>query len=215
MSMPMQPVIVSYVTDSLGPDELNTLIQLIKSIYLHFYPSSSEERIRLRITRKKTTVVDVLLMDNHVCAFGVYYSQMVQNHKVLFRDGTMVDQAMQSKSYYKLLVKHSIDMSAPDYMVTRTQNPRVYESLKSFSPSGLIYPDVDFHVPEEISSVASFFHENGEFDRKTLVVKGVYTNGQGRADADFWSVRDQKTVQLFRNFLTEFDAFMLVIPTGH
>ena len=209
----MAPKIVSFKTVNIDEKKLNELILLIKPIYLCFYPSSSEERIRLRLTRNESTVVDLLFVGDKVCAFGIYYFLKIQDKNILFRDGTMVDQNSQSKGYYKSLVQHALDLYAPDFMATRTQNPRVYETLTTFSSTGFIYPNEDVLITHEVGTIADLLCEGEVLDPKTLVVKGVYKQGQDRSEALFWKVRNEKVTRLFKQFLTEFDAFLLVIPT--
>jgi hypothetical protein len=52
----------------------------------------------------------------------------------------------------------------------------------------------------------------GNLDSDTLVVRGVYNQGQGREDATFFSVREEKVRNFFKKRLTKCDAFIVVVP---
>lgn len=210
---PEKYIVKSYEATRLDDQELQKLVSLIKPLYLCFYPTSTEERMRERLTRHAATEIDCLFNGEIFCAFGVYYLCEVADKKILFRDGTMVDQNEQSRGLYRLLVQYALDKHSPDFMVTRTQNPRVYEMFKKFSSSGAIYPSEGIVPPQEVVTIARLMCHEGAFDPETLAAKNVYNRGQGRNDAPFFAVRDQNVARFFGNISTA-DAFMVVVPTN-
>jgi len=209
---PEEHVVTSYETTNLTDQALNELVNLIGPIYLRFYPSSSKERILKRLRHNKSTVLDLLSVNQTVCAFGIHYLLKIGDKSILFRDGTMVNDSEQSKGYYRLLVQHALDKYSPDFMATRTQNPRVYEMLRKFSATGSIYPSEGIVPPQGVVIIAHSLCLEGKLDPETLAVKDVYAKGQGREDAQFFLVRDEKVRDFFKRSLAKSDAFIVVVP---
>lgn len=206
-------VIQSYTTSILLKQELDELITLVKPLYLWYSPRATSKKIRERLTRKPSTVVDICFHKERCCGFAVSYDTKVGQFKILFRDGTIIDPNETPKGLYRVLIQHAMNRADPDFLVTRTQNPRVYETLKKLSRNGKIFPDIGGKRPlEDIIEIAQHFCNGKEFNPNTMVVKNVYEGD--RFNASYHVSRDLAVKAYFQKILGPKDAFIIVVPVG-
>ena len=197
-----------FLVSELDERQLQELIVLVKPLYTWFSPKrATAENIRARLTRQDTSCVDIIFLEEKVVGWGVYYIREIDNQKILYRDGTIVDPEHGSKGIYHSLIELSLNREAPDHLVTRTQNPRVYESFQKYSQKG-IYPRLDNVIPpQHIQKIAQEIEPS--VDPETLIVRGVYEGD--RFQAEYHTSRDPKIKEFFLQKLQPPDAFLLVV----
>lgn len=201
----------SIKVDCLRTDEYIRLVQLIKPLYLWFAPQSSDEDIRKRLYQHTNTFIDLSFNEETgVCTgFSVYYVETFEGHEVMFRGGTVVGD--RSQGIYKRLLSNGIARTEPDFLVAMTQNPRVYESLRSYSSDQTIYPSYT-EVPQHIQRIARKFGPI-TLDEESLIVRDIYHNI--RCDESFKTARDENVTRLFKQHLGVRDAFLVVVDVRH
>jgi hypothetical protein len=128
----------------------------------------------------------------------------------MFRGGTIVRH--RSKGHYKLLLKESICTNSPDFLVAMTQNPRVYEALRSFSPAERAYPAIGYPVPNIVKDITKRFCKVPTVNPETMIVPDVYDNI--RKDEEFKIARDPAVAKFFSENLRINDGFFVVVPLG-
>ena len=202
----------TYITSELTNEEIQCLILLIKPLYLWYSPNSTLEKIQERLTRQFSTVIDVVFHRGYCCGFAVYYTVRKGKYLILFRDGVVLDQKETSKGIYSTLIQLALDRVSPDFMAMRTQNPRVYETMKKFSVNGKIYPSFTvLQPPKEVVKIAKSLCYREKFNFSTFVVKGVY--GGDRFYASYHSCRDPEIMKGFKRVLETKDALLIIVPT--
>jgi len=130
----------------------------------------------------------------------------VDGRVVMFRGGTIVRD--RSLGLYKKLLEHSVHTFRADVLVTMTQNPRVYESLRSFSAQGIAYPNPEREIPEPIKRIVRQFCRV-PIDPDTLIANGVYR--EIRKDQTFKTNKELDVTRMFEA-LGEDDGFFVVVP---
>lgn len=191
---------------------LQELIELIRPLYTWFSPTrATDSNIRARLTRDPNSQVDIIEYQGKVIAWGVYYTREINNaQKILYRGGTIVDREYTSKGIYHALIQIALEREKPDYLVTRTQNPRVYEAFEKCILVGtVIYPQLDGTIPPpNIQKIAQLVEPN--VDLETLIVRGLYEGN--RFYADYHTSRDPKVQEFFQKKLNPPDAFVVIAP---
>ena len=197
-------------TASLGETALAKIMNEIKDLYLWFAPESTEDAIRVRLLQHPRAFIDMLTsVNSEKCAgFSVYYTDVVDGTRVMFRGGTIVKD--RSRGLYKTLLQKAISAEKPDFVVAMTQNPRVYEALRSFSPSGIAYPDKGRILPAELKNVVTAFCKVPGLSLDTMVIPGIYDSI--RKDHDFKTATDPLVEKFFKETLGENDGFFVIIP---
>jgi hypothetical protein len=197
-------------TADLSRDELCKVVNEIKELYLWFSPTSSGADMRDRLLRHRNTHISILRnAENGACrGFSVYYTETFDGLRVIFRDGTIVRD--RSRGLYKALLQHSISPECHDYVVAMTQNPRVYETLRSFSRSEKIFPSPIIVVSDEVREIAEKFCKAPNIALDTLIVREVY--GEIRKDFEFTNSKDPKVKDFFLKNLGIDDGFFVVVP---
>lgn len=134
----------------------------------------------------------------------------LKESKVTYRVGTIVDPEHQGRGIYKRLIREGLHPDS-EAMVVRTQNPRVYQSIRSAGIFEEIYPRIDGEeVPRKIyetaSEVLELIGKKPNIDPQSLIVRGVY--GEGLYSEPI-SCRKDDVNALFRK-LGRGDGFVIV-----
>lgn len=201
----------SYKVSSLIPSEIEDMVAYIRHPYLWFSSESTDEDIRKRLTRHPNTRLNVLSdkKTRECTGFSVFYTENIQGKEVMFRGGTVI--LDRSKGLYKRIIEEDLTHFHADCIVTKTQNPRVFETLRSFSPTNTSFPSFgDMSPPEWVLGLAYQFCEGLNFDPRTFVLKDLYE--PLRRDCDFKVTKDPSIGIEFAKRLGERDAFFVVVP---
>lgn len=203
-------LIESYRSNSLTERERSSIANRVREPYLWFSPGSTQEDIYKRFYQNPDTQIDLLVdPENNKCiGFSAHYTERFENLLVMFRGGTVIQD--RSRGLYKKLLGHSILVSDADFVVAMTQNQRVYETLRSFSPNQKAYPAPDMDLPELVQKVALKFCRAKTICPDTLVVTDVYQ--AIRKEAGFKNGRDPLITKMFSESLKENDGFFVVVP---
>jgi hypothetical protein len=204
-------VIQSLRTAQLAEANYEKIVGLIKDLYLWFAPGSTDADINKRLHQHPDAMIDLLInKTTGMCdGFSVHYTELFQGNAVMFRGGTIVRQ--RSKGHYKELLEHSILGGRQDFVVAMTQNPRVYESLRAFSSTGIIYPSPDTESPLLVKKIAERFCKVPISDFDKMIVHNVYASI--RKDEEFKTARDPAVAKMFKETLGVDDGFFIVVPT--
>lgn len=202
-------ILSSYPTNSLSLSEYGKCVEKIRSLYLWFAPSSTEDDISQRLHRHTETHLDIITLQTscECVGFSVYHTESLGDRKVMFRGGTVIRD--RSQGLYKKFLSLSIDLKNPHFLVAMTQNPRVYETLRSFSPDACAYPSLGRTPPEEIQYIARHFCNVSGFDPVSMRIPDVYKSI--RKEDSFRTVRDPVIAEMFAK-LPENDGFFVVVP---
>ena len=197
-------------TATLDEVRLTKIVDEIKDLYIWFAPESTNDTIRARLLQHSQACIDVLTSaSSEKCVgFSVYYTDVIGGSRVMFRGGTIVKD--RSRGLYKALLQKAISAEKPDFVVAMTQNPRVYETLRSFSPSGIAYPSEGRILPTELKNVVTAFCKVPGFSFDTMVIPGIYDSI--RKDYDFKTATDPLVEKFFRETLRENDGFFVIVP---
>ncbi|MEK7614145.1 MAG: hypothetical protein AAB428_00560 [Patescibacteria group bacterium] len=200
----------SFPSKTLTEERYAAVIEHIKEMYLWFAPDSTEEGMRKRIYQHPEAYIDLLMHDEsgECRGFSIYYAEQFEGFQVMFRGGTIVKD--RSHGLYKALLHHSIDQSKLDFVVAMTQNPRVYETLRSFSPTGIAYPSTNGVFSETIKRITHKFCKVPDINPETMIVSGIYKTI--RKENDFRGARDPEVMEFFAKNLAENDGFFVVVP---
>ena len=198
-------------TAELDEAALAKVVEQIKDLYLWFSPGSPEEDMRGRLLQHPNAYVELLLRPDNTCdGFSIHYTEVFNGSRVMFRGGTVVRPGEQSSGHYRRMLSQAISPRNADFVVAMTQNPRVYECLRSFGKRGVIYPRRDVDIPRHVLDIAMKFCKAREFLAPTLIVRNVYADI--RKDASFSSVRDYSVESFFQSNLGPDDGFFVVVP---
>jgi len=200
-----------YKVSSLIPSEIEDMVAYIRRPYLWFSSESTDDGIRKRLTRHPQTRLNILSdkKTRECVGFSVFYTETIQGMEVMFRGGTVI--LDRSKGLYKTIIERDLKHCHSDCIVTKTQNPRVFETLRSFSPTLTTYPSFDENPPPEwVLGLAHRFCEGLNFDPRTFVLKDLYE--PLRRDEDFKVTKDPSISAEFKKKLGERDAFFVVVP---
>lgn len=197
-------------TADLFERELGEVVEQIKEMYLWFAPDSTDADIRARLCQHAEAHIDILthIESNECRGFSVYYTEHLGGIRVMFRGGTIVRD--RSRGLYKTLLHNSISVEKQDFVAAMTQNPRVYETLRSLSPSGVAYPSLGVKPPEEVKMIVSALCKVPSINIDTMVVPDIYDTI--RKDADFKKAKDPSVEKFFTDSLNENDGFFVVVP---
>ncbi len=200
----------SFSSKTLTEERYAAIIGHIKEMYLWFAPDSTEDDMRKRICQHPEAYIDLLMQDEggECRGFSVHYVEQFEGFQVMFRGGTIVKD--RSHGLYKALLRHSIDQSKLDFVVAMTQNPRVYETLRSFSPTGIAYPSAKGSFSETIKRITHKFCRVPDVNLETMIVPGVYKTI--RKEDTFKGARDPEVMEFFEKNLAEDDGFFVVVP---
>lgn len=204
--------IETFCIRDLSEVEVSEIVKRIKDIHLSFSPSSNQEKIRNRLCKNPGSCIDVITQtESGECGgYSTYYTEDLGKLRVMFRNATIIGAKHRSRGLYKILLANSIVLGELDFVVTMTQNPRVYETLSSFSPQGIIYPAPGIDLPEVAQELASQFCKEPGLDRDTLIVRGVYE--RINKDPDFKKVRTSAVEHFFAESLGQSDGFFIIMP---
>jgi len=197
-------------TDGLSESELGKVAEQIKAMYLWFAPDSTDDDIHARLCQHAEAHIDILThVESGECrGFSVYYTEQINGHRVMFRGGTIVRD--RSCGLYKILLLNSISVEEQDFVAAMTQNPRVYETLRSLSSFGVAYPSMGANPPEAVRGIVSALCKVPSIDLDTMIVHDIYNTI--RKDADFKKAKDPLVEKFFANSLNENDGFFVVVP---
>jgi len=82
-----------------------------------------------------------LLYEGEVCtAFAAMANLMVENTKILYLGGLMVEKSRQGRGLMKSVVDCEINQLNPPVLAARTQNPCMLDLMKQVCNSGELYP---------------------------------------------------------------------------
>lgn len=202
--------IIRHKVATLSEAEIHVVISQIRSIYTWFSPTSPDGDIAKRLHQHPQAYIDMLIhtRTGECRGFSIYYTERFLGYRVIYRGGTIVSD--RSKGLYKKLLRNSISVLEHDFVVAMTQNPRVYETLSSFSPGGKVYPSPEVSVSEELQLIASHFCKIPSIDLQTLIVPDVYSSI--RKEGSFKSVNNARTEHFFKAHLKENDGFFVIVP---
>lgn len=203
----------SFFSKTLTEEKYAAIIEHIKEMYVWFAPDSTLEDMRKRIYQHPEAQIDLLMRDEsgECRGFSMHYIEQFDGFRIMFRGGTIVKD--RSHGLYKALLHHSIDQSKLDFVVAMTQNPRVYEALRSFSPKGIAYPlSTNGVFSETIRRITRKFCRVPNVNLETMVVPGVYKTI--RKEEGFRGARDPEVMEFFAKNLAEDDGFFVVVPLG-
>lgn len=197
-------------TAGLSEERLPEIIEQIKGMYLWFAPASTEDDMKRRLRQHDEACIDILThIESDECrGFSIYYTEQFNGLRVMYRGGTIVRD--RSLGLYKSLLRHSICEEDLDFVVAMTQNPRVYESLRSFASCGVAYPSPNSNVPQTIKLIAQEFCKAPGLDADSMIVSGVYDDI--RKDKDFKLAKDHLVEKFFADSLGVDDGFFVVVP---
>lgn len=145
-----------------------------------------------------------------IIGFAGIRQLILERIKITYRVGTIVDPNHQGKGLYKRLICECLHPDS-EAMVVRTQNPRVYQSIRSTGIFDRIYPGVDGkEVPREIfetaSEVLELIGEKPISDPLRLIVRGAYGDG---LYGEPISCRSDDVNELFRQ-LGKGDGYVII-----
>jgi hypothetical protein len=202
--------IETFRTSGLSEKELNVIVEKIKKMYAWFDQAATEVGIRLRLCQHAEAHIDILsdISTDECRGFSVYYTEQYNNSCVIFRGGTIV--LDRSQGLYRALLCNSVSFGRHDFVVAMTQNPRVYETLRSLAPSSVVYPSVDENPTKTIRGIAKAFCKAPGVDLDTMIVRGVYKTI--RKDREFMTATDPYVEKFFKENLGEDDGFFVVVP---
>ena len=156
------------------------------------------------------SVIDLLLEEDHLAAFAITAPKALSNSEVCaWRHGTIIDPEFQSRGLYSQLIQLSLTRDNPQWIATRTQNPRVYETwYKMFGDA--LYPHPDKTHDPTIQKIG-FELAGGKhpFDPTTFVVQRAYT--ESRSGADYHRCREEWIRNFFEKRLGTHDAIILLV----
>lgn len=202
--------IQTFRTADLTEVQFSSVVEQIKEMYLWFAPDSTENDMRERLSQHKDAHIDILThVDTGECrGFSVYYTEEFCGKQVMFRGGTIVRD--RSRGLYKDLLHHSVSPEKQDFVVAMTQNPRVYEALRSLSERGIAYPALEVKSSEEVKAIAQAFCKAPGLNPDTMIVSEVY--GSIRKDQEFKRAKDSSVEKFFTENLGVDDGFFIVVP---
>ena len=202
--------IQTFRTVDLTEKQFSSVVEQIKEMYLWFAPDSTENDMHERLRQHKEACIDVLTRADtgECCGFSVYYTEQFGEKRIMFRGGTIVRD--RSRGLYKELLHHSVSPEEQDFVVAMTQNPRVYEALRSLSARGVAYPAHEIKNPEEIKIIAQAFCKAPGLNPESMIVPEVY--GSIRKDQEFKLVKDHSVEKFFADNLGVDDGFLVVVP---
>jgi len=201
--------IETFEPNGLKQDAMQSLIEVVREPFMWYAPDSTEEDIYDRLLGNGASWVDVVFQNGEPCGFSVHYAKDIDGSSVDYRGGTSILPFARGKGIYKELINRSLANGNYDYISTRTQNPRVYETLQQFSPSGVIFPHPSRDIPPHIFEIAEATCESGIVEPDTLAVRGVH--GFVRADRSFMTARSKEVQDFFSQNLGRDDGYMVVV----
>lgn len=201
--------IETYRPHEMSKSEMDLLIDVVREPFDWYAPESTNKDILDRLQGNKESYVDVVLLGGVACGFASSYTTQCGEPTVGYRAGTSIMPSARGRGIYKALINLSLDRTDFDYIATRTQNPRVYETLKQFTPEGTIFPQPKIKPPKEILEIARATCENGVVEPETLIVRGVH--GFVREDRSFMTARSKPIQDFFIQSLGCDDGFMVVV----
>jgi GNAT superfamily N-acetyltransferase len=211
--LPSGYAVETYESSRLSESEMGKLIALVHKPFLWFAPSSTYADMVKRLKGHESSVVDVLLLEGKPCGFGTCAVLDCAGASVMYRGGTVIEEFARSKGLYRALIELALERCKPEYLMTRTQNPRVYEAFSRTRGVKRIFPQVDGVIPDHIAAIAQCCPHDDWVDPTTLIVPGVYA-GELREDRSFMTARSDEVQSLFRDRLKPDDAFMVVAEVG-
>lgn len=202
-------ILSSYPTSSLSLSEYGKCVDAIRSLYLWFAPGSTDDDISQRLHRHHETHLDIITLQTsgECVGFSVHHTECLDGRRVMFRGGTIIRD--RSQGLYKKFVGFGIGLKDPHFLAAMTQNPRVYETLRSFSPTAYAYPSLDRIPSKEIQCIAQHFCEVPGFDPVSMRIPDVYKSV--RKEESFKTARDPIIAEMFAK-LPEDDGFFVVVP---
>lgn len=202
--------IQTFRTVNLTEEQFFDVLEQIKEMYLWFAPGSTENDMRERLSQHTEACIDILThVDTGECrGFSVYYTEQFGGKRIMFRGGTIVRD--RSRGLYKELLHHSVSPERHDFVVAMTQNPRVYEALRSLSAHGVAYPSHDLDNTEEVKGIAQVFCKAPGLNPESMIVPEVY--GSIRKDQEFKRTKDPSVEKFFADSLGIDDGFFVVVP---
>lgn len=197
-------------TADISKNKLSEVAEQIKEMFLWFAPDSTDEDIHRRLCQHPEAFADILThVESGECrGFTVHYTEQFNGSRVMFRGGTIVRD--RSRGLYKELLHHSVSKEKQDFVVAMTQNPRVYEALRSLSVCRVAYPAAGVSNPEEIKLIAQVFCKAPGLNSESMIVTNVY--GSIRKDKEFKCVKDPSVEKFFAESLGVDDGFFIVVP---
>lgn len=204
-------ILSSYPTSSLSLNEYERCVEEIRSLYLWFAPYSTDDDISQRLHRHQETRLDIITLQTsgECVGFSVHHTECLDGRRVMFRGGTVIRN--RSQGLYKKFVGFGIGLKDPHFLAAMTQNPRVYETLRSFSLSACAYPSLDRTPSEEIQCIAQHFCKVPGFDPISMRIPDVYKSI--RKEDAFRTTKNPVIAEMFAK-LPEDDGFFVVVPLG-
>jgi|GEM_PF-2221027 len=117
-----------------------------------------------------------LVCNDGIVAFTVLRCWNVNSVPVLYLSGMIVAPAHQSKGVSSALLGDTIRQHCPQFLVARTQNPVMYESIARVCRS--VFPNGRSRSPQEVVSIAEFVAREklgmNDFSPSTMTEVGTY-----------------------------------------
>jgi len=211
--LPSGYAVETYEPRRLSEHEMGELVALVHKPFLWFAPGSTYQDIVKRLRGHESSMVDVLLLEGKPCGFGTCAVLECAGASVMYRGGTVIEEFARSKGLYRALIELALERCNPQYLMTRTQNPRVYETFARIAGVKQIFPQANGAIPDHIVAIAQCCPHDDWIDPATLIVPGVYA-GELLEDRSFMTARSDEVQNQFRNHLGPDDAFMVVAEVG-
>lgn len=206
----MSPLIsiITYYPHRLPANVLAQLVDAVRESVHWYAPGMSDPEIVQLLTSREGAAVDVVRLDEKAIGFFASATTRVAGRKVCFHIAVSILPAGRGRHLYEQLARKALLRESCDYIVARTQNPAVYESMRKLSPVGEIYPapgaEPDVKVHEVAQSLSSLPVESG-----TLIVRNAH--GFARQDRSYMKSRNPETDAFFAENLGRDDGFMVVV----
>ena len=150
------------------------------------------------------------LVDDQGKIYGFATFDKLQEVKGLYLNGIILDDSIQSKGWSMYLLKSVILGSGCKFLMLRTHNQRMYESMRDVADDdNLVFPHPkggNYKTPESVWGVVKSHPATMNADEK-LIVRDAYPVGQ---EIKSQEIDEEDTKSLFKK-LGEHDAQVVVV----
>ena len=174
-----------YKTSILSSIFFENLCLEIQPIFVEFSPSGHNLlTIKNKFTKKPNQYLMVARENNSIVGFCSFYETNQYGLRVMNFSGTVISQPFHSQGLFKELIKKGINCIHADVLVTCSQNPRVYESLRKFTCS--IIPDIltPYNYDQKLLCIMLEHCKRDSFDDNTIgLLKNYYSRDNIAGDS--------------------------------
>lgn len=188
--------------------DMQALAQMVWEPFDWYAPGSSEQDIFDLLRGNGASRVDVALRDGQPCGFLATEISVVDGYTICYHIGVSILEQDRRQGLYKMLTDRALAGQDVDYMVARTQNPAVYETMQRYALQAEIYPSPGIEQPRHITAIARALCTLDSFEPRRLIVRNAH--GFVREGRDYMKAKDPTINWFFGQLLGRDDGFMVV-----